>query len=155
MFNVMWRMTMVTCTNLTNDERYLLLLCAIDRSIDHAVADYYWLPILAISEGEWRSISRLSRPDVGERQSLVWDSAICLREEATFVKFQMCCMVIGVNALQTLGVLQAAASSHSVAQNFRLQFRVGVANPQSSERGGAVAGRRWCRLKERWWVYNK
>ena len=38
---------------------------------------------------------------------------------------------------------------HSFAQNFRLQFSVGVANPQFWE-GEAIGGRGWYRSKEHW-----
>jgi len=38
-----------------------------------------------------------------------------------------------------------------VARNFRLQFSVGVANPNFEE-GEAVGGRGWYHSKERWLV---
>jgi len=40
---------------------------------------------------------------------------------------------------------------HSFARNFRLQFSVGVENPNLGE-GEAVEGRGWYRSEERWWV---
>jgi len=40
---------------------------------------------------------------------------------------------------------------HSFSHDFRLQFWVGVANPQFGE-GKAVWGQGWYRSKERWWV---
>ena len=45
----------------------------------------------------------------------------------------------------------SSISTRSFVRNFRLQFWVGVENPNLGE-GEAVGGQGWYRSKERWWV---